>query len=111
MRAAKVILKLRPGAEFSLNGDIVWQTDSQGVTLASNIDWHTQTQPITKQEYESVLQEVINEEPKQYQIDRAMAYPSLTQLADAIYWQSQGDNSKMEKYLADVKLVKDTYPK
>lgn len=42
---------------------------------------------------------------------RAAAYPPITDLADAIYWQSQGDNSKMEAYNAAVAAIKVQYPK
>jgi hypothetical protein len=47
----------------------------------------------------------------QYQRDRARKYPPLADLADALYWQSQGDNSKMETYIASVEAVKAKYPK
>jgi hypothetical protein len=112
MRAAKAILKLRPNAEFSLDGaEIVWATDSQGVTLPTNVTWHNEVAPLTKEEYDAILPEVIAEEPKPYQFERMGAYPPLTMLADAIYWQSQGDNTKMEAYLAAVEAVKTQFPK
>jgi hypothetical protein len=47
----------------------------------------------------------------EYQRCRKPEYPSLRELADAIYWQSQGDNSKMEAYVAAVNAVKEKYPK
>jgi hypothetical protein len=113
MRAAKAIHKLRPGAEFSLDGaEINWETDAaSGVTYATNVIYHTEVQPITKEEYDAILPEVIAEEPKLYQFERSHAYPSLTELADAIYWQAQGDNTKMEAYLAKVQAVKEAFPK
>lgn len=43
--------------------------------------------------------------------NRAANYPPLTDLADAMYWQSQGDNSKMLAYTAAVAAVKAMYPK
>jgi hypothetical protein len=46
-----------------------------------------------------------------YTQHRIKEYPPLTQLADALYWQQQGDNSKMQQYLAAVQAVKDKYPK
>lgn len=42
---------------------------------------------------------------------RQRKYPPLTDLADALYWQSQGDSTKMNEYVAAVKLVKERYPK
>jgi hypothetical protein len=47
----------------------------------------------------------------QYIRDRVMEYPPLTELADALYWQAQGDESKMTAYLAAVNAVKAKYPK
>ena len=42
---------------------------------------------------------------------RRAAYPPLTDLADALYWQGQGDNSKMDAYQAAVAAVKVKFPK
>ena len=42
---------------------------------------------------------------------RRFAYPSAADLGDALYWQSKGDNSKMEAYLAACADVKAKYPK
>lgn len=43
--------------------------------------------------------------------NRVAAYPPLTELADALYWQSQGDETKMEAYLTKCGEVKARYPK
>jgi hypothetical protein len=42
---------------------------------------------------------------------RKAAYPPLGDLADALYWQSKGDSSKMTEYLANCEAVKLKYPK
>lgn len=42
---------------------------------------------------------------------RKKAYPSTTEFADAMFWQSKGDNTKMEAYLAACEAVKLKYPK
>ena len=42
---------------------------------------------------------------------RRFAYPSSAELGDALYWQSKGDNSRMEAYLAACEAVKQRYPK
>lgn len=42
---------------------------------------------------------------------RRAAYPPLADLADALYWQSQGDNSKMDAYNAAIAAVKEQFPK
>ena len=41
---------------------------------------------------------------------RRLTYPPISELADAVYWQQQGDNTKMEAYLAKVEEVKAKYP-
>lgn len=47
----------------------------------------------------------------EYQRLRQPEYPSLADLADAIYWQSKGDDSKMTLYLQACEDVKNQYPK
>lgn len=47
----------------------------------------------------------------EYRQLRAPEYPPVTDLADAIYWQQQGDDSKMIAYVAACEAVKEKYPK
>lgn len=47
----------------------------------------------------------------EYQRQRQPEYPPLQDLADALYWQNKGDNSKMQAYLAACEAVKQKYPK
>jgi len=47
----------------------------------------------------------------QYQRDRQPEYPSLADLADALYWSNQGDNTKLDEYYAACAAVKLKYPK
>lgn len=42
---------------------------------------------------------------------RKASYPPLEDLADAIYWESQGDRSKLDAYNAKVATVKARLPK
>ncbi len=42
---------------------------------------------------------------------RRAAYPPLADLADAVYWQAQGDGEKMVNYLARCNKVKALFPK
>lgn len=42
---------------------------------------------------------------------RRAEYPPMTDYLDAVYWQSKGDNSKMDAYLSAVETVKQKYPK
>jgi hypothetical protein len=93
------ILSLVPGAQVTMNGDI--------------ITWHDPIEPpITNdqinQEKERLLQEY---DAKEYQRLRQPEYPPLADLADALYWQSQGNDIKMAAYLAAVDAVKVKFPK
>ena len=47
----------------------------------------------------------------QYQRDRQPEYPSLATLADALYWNSTGDSTKLDEYYAVCEAVKAKYPK
>ena len=51
------------------------------------------------------------EQSLQYQSKRRLEYPPMGDYLDAVYWQSQGDESKMAAYLAAVEAVKYKYPK
>lgn len=42
---------------------------------------------------------------------RRAAYPPLSELADALYWQAKGDSTRMAAYLAQVEHVKRRFPK
>jgi hypothetical protein len=61
---------------------------------------------------------VLNEATVQAYIDahayiakRQAEYPPLTDLADALYHQSKGDETKLTAYLAKCESVKSKYPK
>ena len=46
-----------------------------------------------------------------YVSQRQPEYPSLADLADALYWSNQGDNTKLDEYYAACAAVKAKYPK
>ena len=46
-----------------------------------------------------------------YQNDRKYLYPPLEDLADALYWNSKGDSSKLTEYYAACEKVKTDHPK
>jgi len=46
-----------------------------------------------------------------YQRQRAPEYPSMAELADALYWNSTGDSTKLDEYYAACAAVKAKYPK
>lgn len=46
-----------------------------------------------------------------YQDFRRLEYPPVEEFADAYYWATQGDTSKMDVYLAKITSVKQANPK
>lgn len=52
-----------------------------------------------------------NYENTLYKADRVKEYPSLSEFADAMYWASRGDNTKLQAYYAACEAVKQKYPK
>ena len=58
---------------------------------------------------ESAVQAYINAHA--YIDNRQREYPPLTDLADALYHQSKGDETKLTAYLAKCEAVKTKYPK
>lgn len=105
-------------AGWVLRGDnIIWRDEldefgnKTGQLTAGNIKWDTETPP-TKDELEAEILRVKQEyNSTVYQRQRQPEYPPLADLADALYWQSTGDNSKMDAYLTKVAAVKSKYPK
>ena len=102
MDITKALVNLKPGASWTLNGDFY-----------SGLTWldKTQTKP-TEEEVEAEIQRLQAEyEATEYQRQRAPEYPDLKELADALYWNSKGDNSKLEEYYVKCEEVKNKYPK
>jgi len=87
---------LKPKAEWSLIGDtLTWHDDVQTEPTQSEID----AEVIRLQaEYDS----------KQYQRDRAIAYPSLQDQADMQYWDAVNGTTTWQDAIAKVKA---DYPK
>lgn len=55
--------------------------------------------------------EKARDEEREVRYARKAEYPRLEELADAIYWESKGDKTKMKEYLAKVEAVKVKHPK
>lgn len=115
----KALNSLVPNCEWTLNGnEIQWVEITQddgtptGEYETPNFLW-TDVRPMPSK---SQIEQAIAEQERIYQSNeyqrlRQPEYPPLVDLADALYWQSQGDESKMTAYLAAVAAVKDKYPK
>ena len=96
------ILKLRPEAAFTIKDD---EYDT--------FQWFDTVQEKPSEDEIKVQVELMKNQwvLTEYQRQRKMEYPNLEELADAIYWQSNGDSSKMTEYLEKVSLIKEKYPK
>ena len=99
MNKIDAILSLRPGAEWVLRGDeLEWLDRDQAEPTKAEIETEIAR---LQAEYESTA----------YQRNRQPEYPSLADLADALYWSNQGDNTKLDAYYAACAAVKAKYPK
>ncbi len=91
----KAIKSINPNAEVSVNANDINQ-----------ITWHNGTTPIPKADIEAKMVEVqADYDAKQYQRDRATAYPSMADQLDDIY------HNGIDAWKATIKTIKDKYPK
>ena len=95
---SKSIQAINPNAEFSINAEDINQ-----------ITWHNGTQPIPANEILAKQQELIAEyNAKQYQRNRAKAYPSIQEQLDMQYWDKVNGTDNWEQA---INAVKAKYPK
>jgi len=96
---ADAISSLRPGAEWVMGGgELTWLDQNQTRPTDAEID-------------AEIVRLKTDFAAKEYQRKRAPAYPPITELADALYWASTGDTSKLDAYYAACAAVKAKYPK
>ena len=94
----KSILAINPTAQVSVIGDDVNQ-----------ITWYNGTTPIPANEILAKQQELIAEyNAKQYQRDRAKAYPSIQEQLDMQYWDKINNTNNWQDA---INAVKAQYPK
>jgi hypothetical protein len=103
MDITKALSTLRPGAEWSLNGDTY-----EGLQWLDPPVWEGGQKKPTKEEVEAEVARLQAEyNAKEYQRQRAPEYPSIGDQLDAI-WKG-GD--AYDAMLAKVMAIKDKYPK
>ena len=95
----QALYSLRPGAEWTLRGDDLEWLDTK------------QTRPTDTQIAAEIIRLQAEYDEQEYARKRAPEYPPLTDLADALYHQSKGDETKLTAYLAKCEAVKQKYPK
>jgi len=89
----KAILKINPNAEVSVSGNDI-----------NTIVWENGTTPISKADIEAKMVEVqADYDAKQYQRDRATAYPSIQEQLDMQYWDKVNGTTNWEDAIAKVK--------
>jgi hypothetical protein len=100
---SKAIRSLYPTAEFVIENE-----DYDRIRWVKNEPENF----VSKEQLETEADRLKNvEKSLEYQAKRRLEYPSMSDYLDAVYWQSQGDESKMAEYLAAVEAVKYKYPK
>jgi hypothetical protein len=87
--------------------DAIYKTYTNVVTINGNDAFDAQGNPVIYNE--ATIQSYIDAHA--YIAKRQLEYPSLTDLADALYHQSKGDETKLTAYLAKCEAVKTKYPK
>jgi hypothetical protein len=95
-----VIRALRPGTEWSLNGDDI-----------ENVTWHTEgVEPITREEYEAALPQIEHDyEMAAVRAARHAAY-AAPDGPDALFMQWQRGDATEQQWLDAVQAVKDAHP-
>ena len=93
----EAILKINPNAKIVVRGDNKDIDNNQ-------IEWLEGTTPILKADIEAKMVEVqADYDAKQYQRDRATAYPSIQEQLDMQYWDKVNGTTNWEDAIAKVK--------
>ena len=107
MNISEALISLKPGAQWSLNGD-----EYNGLIWNEPPVWEGGQKKPTREEVEEEVARLQAEyEAKEYQRQRAPEYPDLREFVDAYYWAQKGDETKMNEYITKCDAVKDIYPK
>tara|TARA_B110000238_G_scaffold183101_1_gene209393 strand:+ start:337 stop:648 length:312 start_codon:yes stop_codon:yes gene_type:complete len=98
----KAILKINPNAQVSVKDDDV-----------NEIIWENGTTPISKSDIETKVNELqADDDAKQYQRDRAVAYAEIKEQLDLLYHDMAADKGdKTGEWFKAIKAVKDANPK
>jgi hypothetical protein len=95
----KAIESLRPAARWTLVG-----------YAYENLDWldQTQTKPTEAEINTEIARLQAEYDAKEYQRDRAVAYPTIQEQLDLLYWDKVNGTNNWE---AAIEAVKTEYPK
>jgi hypothetical protein len=104
MDIVKAVLSLRPGAEFTVNGDTY-----EGIQWLEKPVWEGGQKKPTKEEVEVEAERLQKEwEDVEYQRLRAPEYPDFKEYLDGLV---KGDTEQMQAYIDACLAVKAKYPK
>ena len=100
----KAIFKINPNAEVTVRGNDI---------NTCEIEWHNGTTPIPKADIEAKMVEVqADYDAKEYQRDRAIAYPEVKEQLDLLYKDLvAGKVDATGEWAKKIKKVKDDNPK
>jgi len=87
--------------------EAIYKTNPTVVTIRGDVAYDANENVV--QYNEATVQAYIDAHA--YIEKRQAEYPPLTDLADALYHQSKGDETKLTAYLAKCEAVKQKYPK
>ena len=89
---SNALQSLKPNAQWVLRGDELEWLDT------------AQTQPTEAEITAEVKRLQAEYDSKQYQRDRAEAYPSLAEQADMAYWDRQNNTTTLDDAISAVKI-------
>lgn len=98
-KISDALVSLRPGAEFVIRGGVI------------EFYQHADPQPTDAELQAEIARLEAEYTANQYQRNREAEYPPIKDLADALYWDSRGDSTKLQEYFAACETVKARYPK
>ena len=94
-------------AIYSVHSNVVWIDDELG---CFDVDGNLVTLDQAAVDAKAAELQAA-EDAVAYKRQRRPEYPSLADLADALYWSNQGDNTKLDEYYQACAAVKAKYPK
>ena len=102
LKWVEAINQLVPGAGWTISND-----DPSYETLV----WNDNRPGYAKPTEQQILNKIAEIDSLEYRKLREKEYPSLGDFADAMYWASRGDNTKLDAYYEKCEEVKTKYPK
>jgi hypothetical protein len=109
---SEAISRLSPGCGWGLSPADELNVDASG--NITNLNWNEGNPKTPPTKAEIIAEAAIVQAEytaNLYKKIREREYPPLADLADALYWQQQGDETKMTAYFAAIAAVKTKYPK